>query len=196
MKKMKNKGFTIIELMIAVAIIGVLAALAIPAYNAYLKRAMVAEAFNMLPSYKHALVDCFETNGGDETGGTTSGDPHECISNKNGVPGAQRGKYGVLAAVGQGSVIYKFTEGKLANREILFAFQDEAVQTSGGNPAYLWSCVYYPYDTTDPDQNQDNPILDQDSFPISSGCEDGSAKSKYITIFTDPEMDPTNPKFQ
>ena len=48
----KQKGFTLIELMIVVAIIGILAAVAIPAYTDYLKRSKVAEAVSMLGGLK------------------------------------------------------------------------------------------------------------------------------------------------
>jgi len=48
----KQQGFTLIELMIVIAIIGILAAVAIPAYTDYLKRAKVAEAVNLLMGLK------------------------------------------------------------------------------------------------------------------------------------------------
>ena len=62
MKKMQ-KGFTLIELMIVVAIIGILAAIAIPAYQDYTTRAKVSEAVNALAPAKTSVGEFFISQG-------------------------------------------------------------------------------------------------------------------------------------
>jgi prepilin-type N-terminal cleavage/methylation domain len=56
MKKVQQ-GFTLIELMIVVAIIGILAAIAIPAYQDYTAKAQAAEAYTLLDGLKTPIVD-------------------------------------------------------------------------------------------------------------------------------------------
>lgn len=58
-----QQGFTLIELMIVVAIIGILAAVAIPAYQDFATRARVAEALQLSSSAKAGIAEFRETNG-------------------------------------------------------------------------------------------------------------------------------------
>jgi len=63
MLKQVQKGFTLIELMIVVAIIGILAAIAIPAYQDYTIRAQVTEGLNLAGAAKAAVAESFSNTG-------------------------------------------------------------------------------------------------------------------------------------
>jgi len=77
MTQQNQKGFTLIELMIVVAIIGILAAVALPAYQDYTKKARFAEAVSVGEGYKTAVTLCIQENGGVLTG---------CTAGSNGIP--------------------------------------------------------------------------------------------------------------
>ena len=88
-----QKGFTLIELMIVVAIIGILAAVAIPAYGDYTARAQASEAFVLMDGLKTPLTEAYTTNaifgisGVDATGAALTG------NNASGVAAITSGKY-------------------------------------------------------------------------------------------------------
>ena len=68
-----QKGFTLIELMIVVAIIGILAAVAIPAYQDYTKRAKMSEVVGFAASAKTAVSEAFQSTGALPVGNQAAG---------------------------------------------------------------------------------------------------------------------------
>ncbi|MEB4799402.1 pilin [Acinetobacter soli] len=73
-----QKGFTLIELMIVIAIIGILAAIAIPAYQNYVKKAAYSEVISAMTSYKTAVDVCYAEEAA----------LAKCDAGENGVPTA------------------------------------------------------------------------------------------------------------
>ncbi len=64
-----QKGFTLIELMIVIAIIGILAAVAVPQYSQYTNRAKFSEVKIAVSPIKSAVEDCFQRNNGNASCG-------------------------------------------------------------------------------------------------------------------------------
>lgn len=135
-----QKGFTLIELMIVVAIIGILAAIAIPAYQDYTVRAQVSEGLTLASAVKASIAERFA-----DTGVW----PADLAA--LGITSAPSGKYvgSVTVAAGTISIVY---DGVQANTNALPAGSNQLDlrPTISPNGDVIWNCGYKPETGGDP----------------------------------------------
>ena len=134
MKKVQQ-GFTLIELMIVVAIIGILAAIAIPAYQDYTVRAQVSEGLNLGGGAKTAVTEYFQDRGAWPANNTEAG--------LDATPTNIKGKYVLSVTVTGGGVapsIVTVVYGLDAHATLL-AGKSITMTPANAGGSVTWTCA-------------------------------------------------------
>jgi len=129
MLKSIQKGFTLIELMIVVAIIGILAAIAIPAYQDYLIRSQVSEGLTMAAAAKAGVAEFYANKGTWPSSNSAAG---------LGVASEIQGKYVQSITVNDGGIQIKY--GNEANVKNLFSETVGLEPGASDNGDVIWKC--------------------------------------------------------
>jgi type IV pilus assembly protein PilA len=123
-----QKGFTLIELMIVVAIIGILAAIAIPAYQDYTIRSKVTELINAAGVCKTSVAEYYQAVGSFPTDQTKAGSN---VGTANTVPPVVT-SVGLITVDASGTLLTQLGAGK--------TFSYTPTTSAAGQPITQWSC--------------------------------------------------------
>ena len=179
--KAMQKGFTLIELMIVIAIIGILAAIALPAYQDYTVRSKVSEALIAASSPKSALSEAFQTDG--ITGLTAAAKSINASGGKDGVGYASKYVNAVIVKEDTPwdiTVKVKATEANgipttLNNKELaLRPLVGSETPTAASTGAIDWACVSASNETATKRFANGAPAVLKDGMPskyVPSECK-------------------------
>ena len=130
-----QKGFTLIELMIVIAIIGILAVIALPAYQDYTARAQVSEAITLMEGQKSAIVEYYADKGDWPKDNKAAG-----IAAATDI----KGKYVAQVAVGANGVLTATMKNTDVNNDIkgktVVLSPDVTGNAASSKGSFTWTC--------------------------------------------------------
>lgn len=130
-----QKGFTLIELMIVIAIIGILAVIALPAYQDYTARAQVSEAISLMEGQKSAVVEYYADKGKWPTNNAQAG-----IAVATDI----KGKYVAQVAVGANGALTATMKNTDVNNDIkgktVVLSPDVTGNAASSKGSFTWTC--------------------------------------------------------
>ncbi|HEZ3531739.1 TPA: pilin [Neisseria meningitidis] len=164
-----QKGFTLIELMIVIAIVGILAAVALPAYQDYTARAQVSEAILLAEGQKSAVTEYYLNHGEWPKNNTSAGVASSATDIKGKYVKSVEVKNGVVTAEMKSSGVNKEIQGKKLS--LWAKRQDGSVKWFCGQPVQRASTA------TDAAITAANGTDNIDTKHLPSTCRDASSAS-------------------
>ncbi|RNK08726.1 pilin [Neisseria meningitidis] len=162
-----QKGFTLIELMIVIAIVGILAAVALPAYQDYTARAQVSEAILLAEGQKSAVTEYYLNHGIWPSNNSSAG-----VATSTDI----KGKYVEKVEVAKGVITATMASSNV-NNEIKGKKLSLWAKRQAGSVKWFCGQPVQRNDTTNDDVNKATGNNEIDTKHLPSTCRDASSAS-------------------